>query len=128
MEEHGKKCACWHEKSDLWQFGSGCCWGTKECDPCDCGGDRSKCDFFPEIREKAAQEQCGGKEPEEIRNALSICSTTQACNMYRCPYVQTENCTDRLKEDALRLIKLLEEKVERRDKLLETFGVKIPEG
>lgn len=29
------------------------CYGTKERDECSCGGDRTKCDFYPEIREKA---------------------------------------------------------------------------
>ena len=32
----------------------GVCLGTKEIDRCDCGGDESKCDFYPEKR-KAAQ-------------------------------------------------------------------------
>ena len=32
----------------------GVCLGTKECDRCGCGGDESKCDFYPEKR-KAAQ-------------------------------------------------------------------------
>lgn len=31
----------------------GVCWGTRECDECDCGGDRLKCDFYPEVRKKA---------------------------------------------------------------------------
>lgn len=26
------------------------CWGTKECEPCTCGGDTSKCNFYPEKR------------------------------------------------------------------------------
>ena len=34
----------------------GVCWGTKECDECSCGGDRAKCDFYPEVREKAKKE------------------------------------------------------------------------
>lgn len=29
------------------------CWGTRECDPCSCGGDETKCDFYPEKRSKA---------------------------------------------------------------------------
>lgn len=36
-------------------FGSkynGRCWGTREIDPCRCGGDRRKCDFYPEVREE----------------------------------------------------------------------------
>ena len=32
------------------------CWGTKERDECSCGGDRTKCDFYPEVREKALKE------------------------------------------------------------------------
>lgn len=31
----------------------GVCYGTKEREECDCGGDRTKCDFYPEVREKA---------------------------------------------------------------------------
>ena len=33
------------------------CVGTKEIDECSCNGDRTKCDFYPEIREKAVKEQ-----------------------------------------------------------------------
>lgn len=29
------------------------CKGTKEMEECSCGGDRRKCDFYPEIREMA---------------------------------------------------------------------------
>ena len=32
------------------------CFGTKERDICSCGGDRSKCDFYPEVHEKAQKE------------------------------------------------------------------------
>ena len=32
------------------------CMGTKEQDECTCGGDRTKCDFYPEVREKALRE------------------------------------------------------------------------
>ena len=31
----------------------GVCLGTKEIDRCKCGGDESKCDFYPEKRKKA---------------------------------------------------------------------------
>lgn len=33
------------------------CNGTRERDECSCGGDRTKCDFYPEVREKALKEQ-----------------------------------------------------------------------
>lgn len=32
------------------------CAGTKELDEYSCGGDRTKCDFYPDIREKAIEE------------------------------------------------------------------------
>lgn len=38
----------------------GVCWGTKECDQCDCSGDMSQCDFYSEVRKKALQ----GREPK----------------------------------------------------------------
>jgi hypothetical protein len=33
------------------------CNGTKELDVCRCGGDCTKCDFYPEVREKALKEE-----------------------------------------------------------------------
>jgi hypothetical protein len=34
----------------------GVCWGTKEADECNCGGDETKCDFYPQVRETAQKE------------------------------------------------------------------------
>lgn len=34
----------------------GVCWGTKGIDECDCGGNETQCDFYPEIREKGRQQ------------------------------------------------------------------------
>lgn len=42
------KCDCFRE-----QYGKTVCYGTKEIDVCSCDGDKSKCDFYPEVREKA---------------------------------------------------------------------------
>ena len=33
------------------------CWGTKEKDVCDCGGDKSKCNFYERVRAEAAEEK-----------------------------------------------------------------------
>ena len=33
------------------------CLGTKESDVCDCGGDKSKCDFYERVRAEAAEEK-----------------------------------------------------------------------
>lgn len=67
------KCHCYHEYEEakyLTEFERGVhfantgeliesvkktvgrCWGTKECDICNCKGDESKCDFYPEKRKK----------------------------------------------------------------------------
>lgn len=71
-----KKCDCYHEekkkekysdltrgiilaktgklpKEDYHEVIDARCWGTPECERCKCGGDRTKCDFYPEVREKA---------------------------------------------------------------------------
>lgn len=45
------------------------CSGTKECDACSCSGDRTKCDFYPEVREKALNEIKGIKtNADKIRS------------------------------------------------------------
>lgn len=39
-------CECYHD--DINFIGErGVCWGAKEKEPCRCGGDESKCDFYP---------------------------------------------------------------------------------
>ena len=64
------KCKCYHTQNKLrytydpitgspipHDIEIGVCWGTKECDECRCGGDESKCDFYPEVRAKADKTQ-----------------------------------------------------------------------
>lgn len=46
----------------------GVCWGTRERDRCSCGGDRTKCDFYPEVREKAVSKMTDN----EIIKALEL--------------------------------------------------------
>ena len=61
-----KNCNCYHiEKKRRYTYNPitgdpighdievGVCWGTKEQDECSCGGDETKCDFYPEVRKKA---------------------------------------------------------------------------
>ena len=38
-------CDCYHT-----EYGRPQCWGTREREYCECGGDESKCDFYPEKR------------------------------------------------------------------------------
>lgn len=49
----------------------GVCWCTKECDECSCGGDRTKCDFYPEVREKAKKEVENTKTNSEYIRAMT---------------------------------------------------------
>lgn len=52
-----KKCDCYHEQMDWNNAICGVCWGTKEQDVCDCKGDRAKCDFYDNVRNRAKKEQ-----------------------------------------------------------------------
>ena len=45
----------------------GVCWGTSEIDECNCGGDKTKCDFYSEIKEKAK-----GRDKVNIEDCLVI--------------------------------------------------------
>lgn len=57
------KCNCYHTIETLHYNTSLCphsyyktigvCWGTKEREECSCGGDETKCDFYPEKRAAA---------------------------------------------------------------------------
>ena len=44
-------CKSYHDKEN-WLHERGVCYGTKEREPCKCGGNESKCDFYPEKRKK----------------------------------------------------------------------------
>ena len=48
-----KECDCYRQYIDCLGKSFGMCLGTKEIEPCDCGGDESKCDFYPERRKKS---------------------------------------------------------------------------
>lgn len=44
-------CMCYHDEQNfLHEYGV--CYGTKEKEPCSCGGNPVKCDFYEEVREK----------------------------------------------------------------------------
>lgn len=43
----------WPKNNGVIEKEVGECWGTKEREECSCGGDRTRCDFYPEVREKA---------------------------------------------------------------------------
>ena len=53
------QCKCYEtrlepiETNSIFRHTYGVCLGTKEIDRCNCGGDESKCDFYPEKKKKA---------------------------------------------------------------------------
>lgn len=53
-ESRPKICECWEQGSYI--AGYDTCRGTKEREPCECKGDRSKCDFYDNVRESADEE------------------------------------------------------------------------
>lgn len=67
------------------------CWGTKECDECSCGGDRSKCDFYPEVRKEANQIL-------KIKNAIHAIKNCE---------IEFENCASD-KENVNKYLELLQ--------------------
>ncbi|MBQ2184275.1 MAG: hypothetical protein II399_06525 [Lachnospiraceae bacterium] len=46
-KEKAPDCTCYHDEN-----GTPVCWGTKECEPCTCGGYTTKCNFYPEKRKE----------------------------------------------------------------------------
>lgn len=56
----------------------GVCWGTREQDVCSCGGDRTLCDFYPEVREKAKTE-INLDETVRILGSLPVQSSPAEC-------------------------------------------------
>lgn len=67
------KCECYEEKEviDYYSFLydrrlTSICNGTKERDECRCGGDPAKCDFYPEVREKARRQTQEYRDKKEL--------------------------------------------------------------
>lgn len=44
------------------------CFGTREADICTCGGDESKCNFYPSVRARAIKEK--QENPETVKTLL----------------------------------------------------------
>lgn len=58
-----KKCDCWVENGQY-------CNGTKEQELCWCNGDRKKCDFYEDVREKATLEAAQDYYNKSLRKAI----------------------------------------------------------
>lgn len=93
------KCNSYHEKNEIIGWSTpdhpittlvARCYGTKECDICACGGDRTKCDFYPEAREEALKE----------RITCRVCEGPRSCA--NCYYGTFDSwhckCCDKLSE------------------------------
>ena len=53
-------------------------------------------------------ELINGRTPEEIKAALCVCTSAEACNLYGCYYSADNDCRTTLMRDALALIERLE--------------------
>ncbi len=53
------RCKCYYTEG-----GEGLCYGTKEREPCDCGGDESRCDYYPAKRDRY-------KDPEQYLQQIT---------------------------------------------------------
>ena len=49
-----------------------------------------------------------GRTPEEIKAALCVCTSAEACNLYGCYYSADNDCRTTMMRDALALIERLE--------------------
>ncbi len=82
----------------------GVCWGTAERDACSCGGDKSKCDFYPSVREKGKKPQTNadrirGYTDEELAELIANYAGCAHCPGYHVP------CDNRCKEHWLDWLK-----------------------
>ena len=78
------------------------CSGTKECDACSCGGDKTKCDFYPDIKRKAIYELKGIKtNADKIRNMadeeladylIKLTEIIRTCDICGSLYIEGDDC------------------------------------
>jgi hypothetical protein len=72
------KCSCYYiqryikgwrnPSTPVYEREVGVCYGTKEKEECTCGGDRTKCDFYDYIKEKAQAD----KERKKVHEAIKF--------------------------------------------------------
>ena len=95
------KCECYEEREviDNYSFNFdrrliGICNGTKERDECRCGGDPAKCDFYPEIREKARRQTQEYKDKKELEFYRTWIEEHQLKNLVERAFKEwfNENC------------------------------------
>lgn len=78
-------CNCYHDEPN-WIHERGVCYGTKECEPCSCKGNELKCDFYPEVIEKAKVREAFKRATKDVitresakKAACSMCTNSKLC-------------------------------------------------
>ena len=78
-------CSCYQDKKNF--LGKrGVCWGTKEREACSCGGDASKCDFYPEkrkLKKKTNYAKLHALDEEGLAAFLAIITTGERSDRAR---------------------------------------------
>lgn len=116
------KCHCYHtQKKTLYTYNQytgspiphdvevGVCWGTRETDECNCGGDETQCDFYSEVRERAKKElkkvvtngdNIRSMTNENLAEFLDEFVHTGACNDFGIAHEREcdSNCVECIKE------------------------------
>lgn len=70
------KCDCYYQHGMKFL-----CYGTKEMEECSCGGDTSKCDFYPEKRSKKTQKMANEKQISLTdKQILALKAVAYGCN------------------------------------------------
>lgn len=95
------QCSSYHAET-----GEARCWGTREMDPCSCGGDQRQCSFYPEVRERA--ERAGIRMNRTLPQQLR---TIEA--RYKRMAPQTRSLIHQAASEIERLQAALDEKAER---------------
>ena len=99
-----KKCECYIEDRQLVDYTPlmkplyktvPVCFGTKELDRCSCGGDKTKCDFYPEVREKAKNEL----QKNKVNIGEDCLTITYDCSLHDAPTL----CVGRIRGDNLKI-------------------------
>lgn len=70
----------------------GICNGTKEREECSCGGDRTKCNFYPEVRDKAKFELEYEKTATNADKIRSMTNDELADFFFESPEIEFEVC------------------------------------
>lgn len=100
-----KKCKCYEESYEIvgWLGPDEVirklrkrCNGTRERDICSCGGDETKCDFYPEVRKKAKKKTKISTNADKIRKMTDeeLANLLIDFDLFKLGVCRTETCPD----------------------------------